>query len=143
MDTDRIPYIRVSQDVLDQFTAWFPDCCGIVDVGESIDAMYGHEIDEGPIFELLMVLERDGIERFTPYSNDKAPWRDDPFFAYLETVRDKTNIETEQWDAINAAMHEIDYLHSRIEKLKSWAQYVRKTMGDEAFDRMQTQSNGG
>ena len=67
---DGATYIEVPREVLEEFTGWFPDCNGLVDVSDAIDALHGYGILEGPIFDLLTSLDRDGVESFTPYCKE-------------------------------------------------------------------------
>ena len=58
--------IKVSSEAMDTFTSWFPDCNGVVDVDDCIDALGGYEITSGEFYDLIHSLEDQGVEQFTP-----------------------------------------------------------------------------
>lgn len=59
--------VRVSEEVVDLLTAWFPDCGGIVNVDDALDAMYGHGVKDGELHLLLNKLSDEGVDDFIPY----------------------------------------------------------------------------
>lgn len=83
--------IRISSEAMEQLTAWFPDCKGVIDVDDAWDALNGYNISTGEICDLIMKLQSEGVKEFMPFC--KMELRDHVSYMLLDTMSIERQLE--------------------------------------------------